>query len=130
MSQFFKSGGQSIGASDSASVLPTNIQDWFPLGLTDLISLQSNGLSRVFFNIAIEKHQFFGAQFSLLKLHWTELSATWEEGHGIFVFKPWNVSEHVLMMVEMIASGKWKDICRSQVIKVGGLYILASQELF
>ena len=56
---------QSIGASASASVLPVNIQDWFPLGLTGWISLQSKGLSRVFSNIIVKKHQFFGAQLSL-----------------------------------------------------------------
>ena len=65
MSQFFKSGGQSIGASASASVLPMNIQDWFPLGLTGLISLQSKGLSRIFSNTTVQKHQFFGTQLSL-----------------------------------------------------------------
>ena len=64
MSQFFASGGQSIGVSASASVLPMNIQDWFPLGLTGLISLQSKGLSRVFSNTTVQKHQFFGAQLS------------------------------------------------------------------
>ena len=64
-SQFFASGGQSIGASASASVLPMNIQDWFPLGLTGLISLQSKGLSRVFSNTIVQKYQFFGAQLSL-----------------------------------------------------------------
>ena len=64
-SQFFVSGGQSIGVSASASVLPKNIQDWFPLGLTGLISLQSKGLSRVFSSTTIQKHQFFGAQPSL-----------------------------------------------------------------
>ena len=58
-SQFFPSGGQSIGASASASVLPMNIQDWFPLGWTGLISLQSKELSRVFFNTTVQKHQFF-----------------------------------------------------------------------
>ena len=62
ISQFFMSGGQSIGASASASVLQMNIQDWFLLGLTDLISLQSKGLSRVFSNTTVQKHQFFGAQ--------------------------------------------------------------------
>ena len=65
MSQFFASGGQSIGASASASVLPMNIQNRFPLGWTGWISLQSKGLSRVFSNIAFQKHQFFGAQPSL-----------------------------------------------------------------
>ena len=61
--QFFTSGGQSTGVS--ASVLPMNIQDWFPLGLTSLISLQFKGLSRVFSNITVQEHQFFGAQLSL-----------------------------------------------------------------
>ena len=65
MSQFFSSGGQSIGASASASVLPINIRDWFPLGLTGLISLQSKGLSRVFSKTTAQKHQFFSAQLSL-----------------------------------------------------------------
>ena len=63
MSHFFLSGGRSIGAS--ASVLPMNIWDWFPLGLTGLISLQFRELSRVFSNITIQKRQFFGAQLSL-----------------------------------------------------------------
>ena len=62
MSQLFALGGQSIGALASASVLPMNIQDWFPLGSTDLICLQSKGLSRVFFSTTVQKHQFFGAQ--------------------------------------------------------------------
>ena len=65
MSQFFASGGQSIGASVSTSVIPMNIQDLFPLGWTGLISLQSKGLSRVFSNTTVQKHQFFGAQLSL-----------------------------------------------------------------
>ena len=58
MSQFFASGGQSTGISASASVLPMNIQDWFSLGWTGLISLQSKGISRVFSNITVQKHQF------------------------------------------------------------------------
>ena len=61
MSQFFASGGPSIRASASASVHPMNIQDWFPLGLTGWISLQSGGLSRVFSNTTVQKHPFFGA---------------------------------------------------------------------
>ena len=64
-SQFFSSGSQRIGASASASVLPMNIQDWFPLGFTGLISLQSRGLSRVFSKTTVQKHQFFGTQLSL-----------------------------------------------------------------
>ena len=69
MSQLFTSGGQSIGVSASTSVLPMNIpiniQDWFPLGWTGWISLQSKGLSRVFSNTTVQKHQFFGTQLSL-----------------------------------------------------------------
>ena len=65
MSQCFASGGQSIGALASASILPMNIQGWFPLGLLDLISLLSKRLSRVFSGITIHKHQFFSTQPSL-----------------------------------------------------------------
>ena len=65
ISQFFASGGQSVGASALALVLPMNIQDWFPLGWTGWISLQSEGLSRVFSNTTVQKHQFFGIQLSL-----------------------------------------------------------------
>ena len=65
LSQFFTSGGQSIGTSASASILPLNIQDWFSLGLTGLISLQSKVCSRVFSNTTVQKHQFFSTQPSL-----------------------------------------------------------------
>ena len=65
MSQFFTSSGQSIGVSASTSVLPVNIQDWSPLGWTGWISLQFKGLSRVFSNTTVQKHQFFSAQLSL-----------------------------------------------------------------
>ena len=65
MSWLFTSGGQSIGASASSSVLPMNIQGWFPWGLNDLTSLLSKGLSRIFSRNTIQKHQFFGAQPSL-----------------------------------------------------------------
>ena len=64
MSQLFTWGGQSVGVSASASVLPMNTQDWSPLGWTGWISLQSKGLSRVFSNTAVQKYQFFGAQLS------------------------------------------------------------------
>ena len=65
VSQLFASGGQSIGASALTSVLPMSIQSWFPLGLTDLISLLSKGPSRVFSSTTVQKHQFFGFQPSL-----------------------------------------------------------------
>ena len=64
-SWFFASGGQGIGVSASASVLPMNIQDWFPLGMTGWISLQFRGLSRVFSNTTVQKHQFFGSSILL-----------------------------------------------------------------
>ena len=65
MSQLFASGGQSIGVSASTSILPMNTQDWSPLGWTGWISLQFKGLSRVFCNSTVQKHQFFSAQLSL-----------------------------------------------------------------
>ena len=65
MSQIFASGGQSIGASASASILPLNIQDWFPLEWTCWISLQPERLSRAFSNITVQKHEFFSTQLSL-----------------------------------------------------------------
>ena len=65
MSQFFASGGQSNGASASASILPMNIQDWFPLGWTGWTSLQSKGFSKVLSNTTVQKHQSFGTQLSL-----------------------------------------------------------------
>ena len=65
MSQLFAWGGQSIGVSASVSVLPMNTQDWSPLGWTGWISWQSKGLSKVFSNTTVQKHQFFSAQLSL-----------------------------------------------------------------
>ena len=65
MSQLFASGGQNIGVSASTSVLPMNIQDWFPLGWTGWISSQSKGFSRVFSNTTVQNHQFFSALPSL-----------------------------------------------------------------
>ena len=83
MSQFFTSGGLSVGASASASVLPMNIQKWFPLGLTGLISLQSKGLSRVFSNTTVQNHQFFSLSLlhvqTLTSIHdyWKNHSFDW-----------------------------------------------------
>ena len=68
MSQLFASDSQSIGVSASASILPMNIQDWFPLGWTGWISLQTKELSSVFSNTTVQKHQFFGTQLSLFYL--------------------------------------------------------------
>ena len=68
MSQFFTSGGQNIGVSASASVLPMNIQGWFPFRMTGLSSLSSKGLSRVFFNTTVQKHQFQHSAFFMVQL--------------------------------------------------------------
>ena len=91
VSQFFTSGAQSIGFSASASVLPMNIQDWFPLGLTGWISLQSKGLSRAFSNTTVQKHQFFSTQLSLL-LKLTSLVLLFNVAHVIIsirLFHSW-----------------------------------------
>ena len=76
VSCLFASGGQSIRAS--ASVLPMNIQDGFPLALTYLFSLQSKGLSRVFSSTTVQKHQFFGSQPSLCSMHLTPVHDYWK----------------------------------------------------
>ena len=76
MSQLFPSGGQSIGVSASASFLPMNTQDWSLLGWTGWISLQSKGLSRVFSNTTIQKHQFFGTQLSSIFLRKIQIKTT------------------------------------------------------
>ena len=84
MSQLFTSGGQSIAVSPSTSVLPMNIQEWSPLGWTSWISLQSKGLSRVFSNTTIQKHQFFGVSFlyspTLTSMHdyWKNHKPWWD----------------------------------------------------
>ena len=73
MSQFFASGGRGIAVSASASILLMNIQDWFPLRSTGLISLQSKGLSRVFSNTTVQKHQFFEHQFNSMSLFYSNI---------------------------------------------------------
>ena len=80
MSQLFPSSGWNIGASASTSVLPMNIRDWFPLGLTGLIFLQSKGLSSVFSNTTVQKHHFFPAQpflWSNCHIHTWVLAKPW-----------------------------------------------------
>ena len=78
MSQLFASSGHSIGVSASTSVLPMNIQDWFTLGWTGWISLQSKGLRRVFSNTSVQKHQFFGTQLSLYSPTLTSVHDYWK----------------------------------------------------
>ena len=103
MSQLFASGGQRIGVSALASVLPVNTQDWSPLGWTDWIFLQSKGLSRVFSNTAVQKHQFFGAVWSGHPV-WRLYFQKQEEAIKRFVMRPvrwWHMSSsqaHAPMM--------------------------------
>ena len=80
MSQFFTSGGRNIGVSASASVLPMNTQDWFPLGWTNWTFLQSKGLSRVFSNTTVQKHPFFSAQLSHIHTWLLEKPKLWLNG--------------------------------------------------
>ena len=90
MSQFFISGGQNIRVSASASVLPMNIQDWFPLRLTDWISLQSKGLSRVFSSTTVQNHQYFSVQLSLWSnfyIHTWPLEKPWLSLDGTLLRK-------------------------------------------
>ena len=114
MSQFFASGDQSIGASASASVLPMNIQDRFPVGLTGWISLQSKGLSRIFSNTTVQKHQFFSAQPSL-----------WSSSHI-----------HTLLLGKSIALTRWIFVAQLMSLLFNKLsrfvivFLLRSKSLF
>ena len=94
MSQFFASGGQSTRVS--ASVLPMNIQDWFPLGRTGLISLWSKGLLRVFSNTTVQKHRFFGSQLYL---------QTWWLAHFVRMSHYLGRAEYGPWSVEVVISG-------------------------
>ena len=98
MNQFFTSGGQSIGVSASVSVLPMNIQDWFPLGLTGWISLQSKGLSRVFSNTTVQKHQFFHTQLLILQLSHPYMTT----GKTIALTKRTFVSKLMSLLLDML----------------------------
>ena len=95
MSQFFTSGGQSIGVSASVSVLPMNAQDWFPLGSTGWISLQSKRFSRVFSNTTVQKHQFFGAQLSL----WIQLSHPYMTTGKTIALTRWTFVDKVMSLL-------------------------------
>ena len=96
VSPFFTSGGQSTGVSASASVLSMNIQDWFPLGWTGLISLQSLGLSRVFSITTVQKHQFFSTQLSFWWLSHVQLFVT-----------PWTVAHQSTLSIEFSRQEYW-----------------------
>ena len=98
MSRLFVSGGLNVGTSASISVLPMNIQGWFPLGLISLISLLSKGLSRVFSSTTVQKDQFFGVQLSLWSLH-IHVTSTWKVVYlvsGSGKTEPFNVSYMIL----------------------------------
>ena len=98
VSRLFPSGGQSIGVSASASLLPMNIQDWFPLGLSGWISLQSKGLSRAFSNTTVWKHQFFGAQ-SFLWSNSTSIHDYWKNHSFDYMDLCWQTNISVLNTV-------------------------------
>ena len=98
MSGLFTIRGQIIGSSALASALPMNIQSWFPLGLTDLISLQSRGLSRVFSNTTVPKHQFFSAQlFYCLAL--TFIQDCWNKAFNLYI-----TGFHINLCIEVFYS--------------------------
>ena len=111
MSQFFESGGQSIRVSASASVLPINIQDWFPLGLIGWVSLQSKGLSRVF-NTTVQKHQFFGTQLSYNPAL-TSIHDYWKNHSPLILFsykKSDHKSQRHFSLINMYCSSvTWKN---------------------
>ena len=109
-SQFFTSGGQSIRVSASASVVPMNIQDWFPLRMTGLIFLQSKGLSRVFSNITVQKHQFFDAHFSRVDHSWNLL---WVES---FVLCDWliSLSKMYSRFIHVVALVRISFLCKAE----------------
>ena len=100
MSWFFASDGQNTGASALAPVLPLNIQDWFPLGWTGWISLQSKGLSRVFSNTTVQKHQFFSTQPSL-----------WSKSHS-YMTTGKIIALTVWTLVDKVVSPCFNTICR------------------
>ena len=110
MSQFFALGGQNIGVSAATSVLPVNIQDWFPLRMTGLIFLQSKGLSRVFSNITVQKHQFFDAHFSRVDHSWNLL---WVES---FVLCDWliSLSKMYSRFIHVVALVRISFLCKAE----------------
>ena len=109
VSQLFTSGGQSIEVSASTSVLPMNTQDWSPLGWTGWISLQSKGLSRVFSNITVLKHQFFGAQLSSQSnSHIHTCMLLYYDIGGCWLFHPEEISPRTTWIVISHFLWAWK----------------------
>ena len=110
MSQLFASSGQSIGASASASVLSVNTQDWFPLWLTGLISLQSKELSRGFSNTTVQKHQFFGAQLSLWSnSHHKSIVVNWKK-KDLKLFPSKDIIDKTMSQIEKKIFATWNSI--------------------
>ena len=104
ISHFFPSGGQSIGVSASASVLPMNIQNWFPLRLTGFVSWQYKGLSRVFSNTTVQRHQFFTVQLSL----WSNSHIHTTIGKTIPLTRQTYVIKVVSLLLNMLSS--WSQL--------------------
>ena len=115
MSQLFASDGQSIGASTSGSVLPMDIQGWFPKGLTGLISVQCKGLSRVFPNTIIWKHQFFSAQLSL-----------WSNSHIL----TWTLEKKNIVLTIWTFVGKMKSLLLNILSRFIIVFLLRSKCVF
>ena len=109
VSQLFTSGGQSIGVSASASVLPINTQDWSPLGWTGWISLQSKGLSRVFSNTTVQKHQFFGAHLSSQSNSHIHIVAKLLSRVRLFA-TPWTVAYQASQSMEFSRQEYWSGV--------------------
>ena len=124
MSQFFASGGQSIGVSASASFLPMNIQNWFHLGLTVLISLQSKGLSRLFPNTTVQKHQFKNINFALSFLFSPALHPYMTTGKTIaltrqnFVGKVISLLFNILFMLVIVFLPRSKHVLVSKSLQM------------
>ena len=134
MSQFFEAGAQSIRASVSASVLPVNIQNWFPLGLTGLTSLQSKGLSRIFLDTTVQKHQIFGAQPSLCLAYLSSCLENddvqlgpWRQGlllSSDSASKDWNSVRHTvdahscLVLIRLNSTALWRTLKVSDTVSL------------
>ena len=126
VSWLFASGGRSIGASASASVLPMNTQGWFPLGLTSLISLLSKGLARVFSNTTVWKHQFFGAQPSLRSnshIHTWLLERVMFTGKTIALTRWTFVGKVMSVLFRMLSSFVIAFLPRSKCLLISWLHL-------
>ena len=117
MSRLFTSGSQSIGVSASVSVLPMNTQDWFPLGWTGWISLQSKGLSRIFSNTTVQKHQFFGIQPSL----WSNSHLYMTTGKTISLTRQASIDKVISLLFNMLSRFVIAFLARSKRLLISWL---------